>query len=105
MNCADVREYLSAYLDRQLPESESKVVIEHVEACPRCQGERTLILDMKNALRERKMPYMPADLIASIEAQTIDKSAWWEQESFQLPWLPALVGFATVAGALWLSKI
>jgi len=56
-------------------------------------------------LKERRMPDIPEDLVAAIEAETILRRPWWRSDAFRLRWVPALVGLATAFGALWLSKI
>jgi hypothetical protein len=61
---------------------------------------------MKSLLREKSMPGIPADLVAAIEARTLlVPPRWWETNRFRSRLLPALVGVATAAGALWLSKV
>ena len=56
-------------------------------------------------LKERRMPGIPEDLVAAIEAETVLRRPWWQSDAFRLRWVPALVGVATVFGAVWLSKI
>jgi hypothetical protein len=61
--------------------------------------------EIRALLKERRMPAIPEDLVAAIEAQTLLRRAWWQSDTFRLRWVPALVGLATVFGALWLSRI
>src|ERR1019366_8763439 len=68
-------------------------------------NEHTDLTGVTELLRQMPKPSMPADLIAAIEAQTILRIPWWKSETFCLRWAPALVGVATVLGALWLSRI
>ena len=56
-------------------------------------------------LRGMPKASIPVDLIASIEAATLLRQAWWESETFRLRWLPAFLGLATALGALWLCGI
>jgi hypothetical protein len=104
MTCHDFQELLSVYLDRELAAEDSGLMVAHAATCDHCQKERSLLLAMKKSLRGRKLPSMPADLFAAIEAATVLQRHWWNSESFQNRWLPALVGLATAVGAIWLSK-
>lgn len=40
MNCEAVRNYISAWLDRELPPAESEMVRAHLQSCSACQAER-----------------------------------------------------------------
>lgn len=104
MTCQDFNELLSTYLDRELAAPDAALMAAHAETCARCQNERTSILTMKSAMRERVMPGIPADLLAAIEAKTIHNPSWWERNGLRARWLPIAVGAATAVGALWLSK-
>ena len=61
--------------------------------------------EIRTLLRERPMPGIPRDLLAAIEAETFLRRSWWQSDAFQLRWVPALLGVATVLGALWLARV
>lgn len=51
MNCASVRNLLSAYLDSELPGSEMQQVRAHLEECPTCRAECDDLREVKSLLR------------------------------------------------------
>lgn len=52
MNCEAVRNYLSAWLDRELPLAESEMVRAHLESCPGCQTERQRLDRLASVLED-----------------------------------------------------
>lgn len=102
MTCHDTQTLLSAYLDRQLTADELKDVRLHLETCAACRKEEHTLLQLKESLRTVRMPGIPADLVAAIEAETIFKPRWWELPTLQRRWAPMLAGLAIGLGALFL---
>lgn len=51
MNCANVRNLLSAYLDAELPGSEMQLVRTHLEECSACRTECDDLREVKSLLR------------------------------------------------------
>jgi anti-sigma factor RsiW len=47
LSCAECRELLSGYLDREVSEAERKAVEEHMRTCPHCAGESSCIQNLK----------------------------------------------------------
>jgi len=99
MKCEDVKDLLSAYLDRELPEADRLEVSAHVDACARCTAEKQSLLSLKETLRAEPMPRLPAEVIARIEAETLWKPRWWQRAEFRRRALPAFVGLAAAAAA------
>jgi|GEM_PF-2204089 len=97
--CKDIQQVVSAYLDRQLASGDLAEVRLHLETCAACRAEERSILQLKETLRTVSMPSIPADLIASIEAETIFKPRWWEAAFLGQRLAPALVGLALGLGA------
>ena len=102
MTCHDTQALLSAYLDRQLTENEWKDVRLHLETCAACRREEHALLQLKESLRTVRMPGIPADLVAAIEAETIFKPRWWEFPTFERHWAPLVASLAIGLGALFL---
>lgn len=60
MNCNEIRDVLSLYIDDMLEESLVKEVEEHLATCVSCKKEYTDIADMVNHLREIPEAALPA---------------------------------------------
>jgi Predicted integral membrane protein len=52
MKCDEIRELLSLYIDRELDESQMKIVADHLAACDSCKNEYTGIMEMVSLLGE-----------------------------------------------------
>jgi anti-sigma factor RsiW len=103
MTCNAIQEVLSAYLDRELSSADLKEVQLHLATgCAACLAEERSILRLKETLRTVKMPGLPSDVLASIEAETVLKPRWWETGLFQRPWIPVAAGIGAAAVAGWL---
>lgn len=50
MNCKNVQQSLSAYLDQELPGSEMLRMRSHIHHCPMCQEELEVVRALKNLL-------------------------------------------------------
>jgi len=97
-----MQDLLSAYLDRELSSADQKEVQLHLTGCASCREEERSILALKETLRTVKMSGLPADVVAAIENETIQKPRWWETNFFQRPWIPIAAGMGAAAVAGWL---
>jgi anti-sigma factor (TIGR02949 family) len=61
-NCADVNRILSPYLDGAVTGTEMQAVRQHLEACPACSREYTLLRQTQQLLMSAGRPNLPADL-------------------------------------------
>jgi anti-sigma factor (TIGR02949 family) len=61
-NCADVNRMLSPYLDGAVTGTEMQAVRRHLEACPACSREYTLLRQTQQLLMSAGRPNLPADL-------------------------------------------
>jgi predicted anti-sigma-YlaC factor YlaD len=101
MTCKETQELISAYLDRQLAPADISEVRLHLTTCAACRAEEHAVLQLKETLRTVKMPSIPADLLASIEAETIFKPRWWETGVYERRWAPVALSLLVGLGA-WL---
>lgn len=100
MTCDDYQPLLSGYLDRELRAEDTKEVGRHLGECSSCREEFKTLVQLKEALRSQSLPGIPADLVAEIEAQTIDRPIPVSAGFFRmLRWSP--VAIAAAVGA-WL---
>lgn len=100
MSCRDIQDRLSTYLDREVGAADQKEVRLHLDLCAACRAEEQALLQVKEQLRQVKMPSLPAGVIAAIEAETVLKPRWYEGQSWRRLWTPLAIG-AVAAGALW----
>jgi anti-sigma factor (TIGR02949 family) len=61
-NCADVNRMLSPYLDGAVTGTEMQAVRRHLEACPACSREYTMLRQTQQLLMSAGRPNLPADL-------------------------------------------
>jgi len=61
-NCAEVNRLLSPYLDGMVTGTEMQAVRRHLEACPACAREYTLLRQTQQLLASAGRPTPPADL-------------------------------------------
>ena len=101
MTCKETQDMISAYLDRQLTPADLSEVRLHLGTCAACRTEEQSVLQLKETLRTVKMPSIPADLIAAIEAETSFKPRWWEAGLYERRWAPVALGLLVALGA-WL---
>ncbi len=59
MKCAEVQEYLSAWLDGEIPEELLPGIEAHLAACPACQGELKALERLDEALSALQVPVPP----------------------------------------------
>jgi predicted anti-sigma-YlaC factor YlaD len=99
MTCKETQEIISAYLDRQLAPADLSEVRLHLESCAACRAEEHAVLQLKETLRTVKMPSIPADLLAAIEAETIFKPRFWEAGLYERRWAPVALSVLAGLGA------
>ena len=66
MNCKEIRQVLSLYVDNRLTSAERKIVNDHLAACPVCRDEMVQIKYVVRDLGAIERPRIPVDLAASI---------------------------------------
>jgi anti-sigma factor RsiW len=112
MSCKETKEFLSAYLDRQLAAADSQEVQRHLESCAPCTQEVQALLQVKEMLRQQPMPSLPAEVIARIEAKTtlatpppgFGAQAWWQMDLSRYRWIPVSLSVGAALGAWFLFK-
>jgi anti-sigma factor RsiW len=113
MDCLDVRELLSAYLDDELP-SEIRIGLEeHLESCGECSGELARFEKLSAVARSLETPTPPAYIWTQLERKLDEKHDEEETETVHAPndeprWLlpiPRLLALAATivvaVGAGW----
>jgi anti-sigma factor RsiW len=65
MKCTEVQEYLSAWLDGEVPEDLRPHLSDHLAACPICQAELAALERLDAALAELEVP-VPRDMAAGV---------------------------------------
>lgn len=69
MNCERVRNLISAYLDRELPSEEARLIRAHLVTCAACNRELEAEAAVKESLGRLGSHEPPADLLPSVLAQ------------------------------------
>lgn len=69
MDCSEVQERLSAFVDRELPESDRDAVAMHLQACAECVESVEFTKALSEQTRLLADPIPPADLWAGIESR------------------------------------
>ncbi len=78
MNCRDIQERFSAYLDGELPTAQEAAVARHLEDCESCRREFQVWQQLWAMLDEPVKA--PADLQARVLARLAPRrSPWWQQ--------------------------
>ncbi|NLJ34422.1 MAG: DUF4349 domain-containing protein [Firmicutes bacterium] len=80
MTCQEIRDQLSAYMDKMLPTAQMRVIAEHLSLCPHCRGELQQLEETVALLRQVGEVEPPPDLTDAImdKIQTVaqeDKGA------------------------------
>lgn len=104
MTCADYQPLLSAYLDREVSPEDQREVARHLAECSTCTEELHALLALKETLRAHPLPSMPGDLLAEIEAQTLDREESSLRPRLMMrPWIYGIGVSAAALGAwmLW----
>ncbi len=74
MNCVEVKNNLSAYWDRELPENASREIDAHLAACDSCRDELQTFASLSNLITRTPAPEVPGDAWARIEAAIEDRT-------------------------------
>ena len=69
MNCEQVRNRLSSYVDNELPADLRAEVDAHLESCPDCTDELAALQNLSSAAEKLVHPSLPASIWTNIEAQ------------------------------------
>lgn len=78
MECQEVREQLSAWLDAELDEATEALLSAHVEKCAACRREWRQLTALETALGELSAP-MPPGLAEKVLAQMQPRRRqWWQ---------------------------
>ena len=109
MDCREVRDLLSAFLDDELDPVRSREIERHVASCVECAAALANLRRMSVALRQ-DLPYHRApDLLRARIAREVRGTvrvtgrvaaphAWWRQ-------LAVAAGFVLVAGGVWFAAL
>jgi len=62
MNCADANEMFSSYLDGAVTGTEMQAVRQHLDSCPNCAREYSLLRKTQQLLASSGRPQIPSDL-------------------------------------------
>jgi len=74
MNCLEVRDNLSAYWDRELPNDARREIDAHLAECNACCGELQTLADLSNLVTRTPAPEVPGDAWARIESAIEDRT-------------------------------
>ena len=109
MNCREVRDLLSAFLDDELDPVRSREIEQHTATCSECAAAIENLRRVSTALR-RDLPYHRApDLLRAriarevrgkvrVTGRVAAPRAWWRA-------LPVAAGFVLVAGGVWFAAL
>jgi anti-sigma factor RsiW len=78
MKCSEVQEYLSAWMDGEVPEGLRQRVADHVAGCPACQAELKALERLDGALAELEVP-VPRGLAAKVSRRLPHPASPWRQ--------------------------
>jgi anti-sigma factor RsiW len=76
MQCPEIKELLSAWLDGETPAAESAAVAAHLEVCPSCRREAAVLQRLDEALGGLTAPG-PGDLAAKVRARLSRPRPWY----------------------------
>lgn len=82
MSCDKFEEKISAFVDKELSDSDAEEISRHIEACGRCRREALVQEKMKSVARTIKAPPMPDSLRQALLAQAAkiqrrETFSWW----------------------------
>lgn len=77
MKCTEVQEYLSAWLDGEVPEELRPQLAEHLAACPTCRAELAALARLDAALAGLETPEPRRDLAAGVRRQLPRPASSW----------------------------
>ncbi len=90
MTCHDMQQWLSAYVDGQLQQSQRSQLEVHLATCAACQTELASLRSMLDTLHSLKQPQAP-DLLSGIHARLSRKPVWQRfAQRFLAPWPQSL---------------
>ena len=78
MNCREVQEYLSAWLDGEVPEGLHQRLADHLAGCPDCRAELAVLERLDSALAGLEAP-VPRDLAAKVRRRLPRAAYPWFQ--------------------------
>lgn len=78
MKCNEVQEYLSAWLDGEVPEGLRQGLADHLSGCPACQGELAALERLDAALAGLEVP-VPQGLAAKVRRRLPRPASSWRQ--------------------------
>ncbi len=78
MKCSEIQEYLSAWMDGEVPEGLGQQVEEHVAGCPACRAELACLSRLDAALAGLEAP-VPRDLGAKVRRRLPRATYPWLQ--------------------------
>jgi anti-sigma factor RsiW len=78
MKCSEVQEYLSAWMDGEVPEGLRPRLADHLAGCPACQAELVTLKRLDAALAELEVPG-PRDLAAKVGRRLPMPTSPWRQ--------------------------
>lgn len=103
-DCSIFEGQLSSYIDRMLPEEESKEILKHLETCPQCRGEYEFLTAIKQTTE--KLPTLTVD--AGLHEKIMQEVAVTRQTKKKIaqnhPWRIASA-FAAMAAVVAISVI
>ena len=82
MNCHEVQEHLSAWMDGEAPEELRQPLADHLAGCPACRVELAMLERLHEALGGLEVP-VPRDLAAKVRRRLHRPASPWIQ-SFAL---------------------
>ncbi len=79
MDCREVQERLSAWLDGELPDALGRSLAAHLEVCPQCRAEWQALQRLEDILADLLAP-TPPDMTARVLARLQRRRAapWWK---------------------------
>lgn len=77
LDCSIIQEYLSAYVDDELPPEQREAVQEHLAVCPQCRGELARLTRLEEVLEALPSPLPPPELIDQVLARLSRRQVFW----------------------------
>lgn len=78
MKCSEVQEYLSAWMDGEVPQGQRQPLADHLAQCPACRAELALLERLDAALAGLEAP-APRDLAAKVRLRLSRPAFPWVQ--------------------------
>jgi anti-sigma factor RsiW len=78
MKCSEVQEYLSAWMDGEIPEGLSRRLADHVAGCPACRAEQAALARLDAALAGLEAP-VPQGLATKVRRRLPSPAIPWFQ--------------------------